>query len=115
MEERAMGFQKVALAPEAVQLSPGTAAGMAIGPQVVQPQPPAIVTIGVGTKMPRGVHRPGAPVRWGPGIGRHRSRGGGMHGVALTQSAVRPLREARQRFGLGGAFALRPRWHGWDG
>jgi hypothetical protein len=42
MEDRAVRLSKVAVAPEAVQLPPGTATGMAIGPQVVQPQPTAI-------------------------------------------------------------------------
>jgi hypothetical protein len=42
---------KKAVARGAVELPPGAAAGMAIGAQVPQPQPAAIVTIGMGTKM----------------------------------------------------------------
>ena len=88
---------------------------MPSGAQVVQPPPPAIVTIGVGTKGQRGVHRTGAAVRWGHGIGPHRRRGSGLSCLVLTQRTVRPLRQARKRFGLGGAVALGLRWHGWDG
>src|SRR5262245_49592200 len=62
MKERAVMFGKVALARGAVQLPPGAAIGMAIGPQVAQPEPAAIVTTGVGTKVHGGIHRPGAPV-----------------------------------------------------
>src|SRR5262249_52344394 len=115
MEQGAVRLQKVSITAGTVELPPRAATGMAVGAQVVQPQPPAIVTIGVGTNMPRGVHRPGASVRWGHGIGPHRSRGGGMHGLSLTQSTVRLVREARKQLGLGAAWALGLRWHGWGG
>ena len=41
----------IPVAAEAVQLPPEAATGMAVGSQVVQPQPTAIVTLGVGTKV----------------------------------------------------------------
>src|SRR5215468_8474783 len=55
MKNRAVVLRKIAVARRAVQLSPGTTTGMSVGPQVVQPPPPSIVTSGVGTKMPRGI------------------------------------------------------------
>jgi hypothetical protein len=45
-----------------VKLSPGAATGMAIGPQIVQPEPAAIVTSDMGAKVLRGVHRTGTAV-----------------------------------------------------
>src|SRR5215468_6038081 len=50
MKNRAMVLRKIAVARGAVKLSPGTTTGMAVGPQVIQTSPPAIVTSGVGTK-----------------------------------------------------------------
>ena len=50
MKNRAVMLGKLAGARGAVQRSPGAATGMTIGPQVVQPQPAALGTIGVGTK-----------------------------------------------------------------
>jgi hypothetical protein len=88
---------------------------MAIRPQVIQPQPPAIGTIGVGTKVHRGVHRPGAAVRGGHRIGPSRRRWSRFAGLLVTQRAVRLVRQARKWARLGGAFALGLRWHGWGG
>ena len=51
MKDGAVMFGEIALARGAVQLPPGAAIGMAIGPQIVHPQPATIVTIGVGTKV----------------------------------------------------------------
>jgi hypothetical protein len=96
MKNRAVVLRQIAVARGALAWPPGAATGMAGGPQVVQPPPTARVIIGGGTKMPRGVHRPGAAVRGGQGLGRHQRRGGGMHGLSLTQSTGRPVREAPQ-------------------
>lgn len=63
MKDGAVMFGEIALARGAVQLPPGAAIGMAIGPQIVHPQPAAIVTLGVGTKVHRGVHGTGAAGR----------------------------------------------------
>src|SRR4029450_4282063 len=88
----------------------GAAIGMAIRPQVIQPQPPAIVTSGVGTKVHRGVHRPGAAVRGGHGIGPSRRRWSRFAGRLVTQHTARLVRQARKRLGLGGAGG----GGGWD-
>src|SRR5215470_11902329 len=115
MKNRPVMLWKIALAPEAMKLPPGAAIGMAIRPQVMQPQPPAIVTIGVGTKVHRGVHRPGAAVRGEHGIGPSRSRWSRFAGLLVTQRTVRLVRQARKRLRLSGAFALGLHWHGWGG
>ena len=60
--------------------------GMAMRPQVLPPQPPAIGTIGVGTKVPGGVHRPGAAVRGGIGSGR-RGGAGAVSPVSWSHNA----------------------------
>ena len=91
MKNRAMMFRKIALARGALELSPGATTGMTVGPQVAQPEPAAIVTTAVGTKVHGRIHRPGAAVR-----GRHRLRGCwrrrvGMGGLVFTQDALRPL------------------------
>ena len=50
MDNRTMVLRKIAVARGAVPLSPRATTGMAMRPQVVQSQPAAIVTLGVGTK-----------------------------------------------------------------
>src|SRR5256885_5379176 len=115
MEDRAMMFGKVALARGAVQLPPGAAAGMAIGAQIVQPQPAAIVTVAVGTKVHRRLHRPGAAVRERQGIGPDRRRWIGLPGLLVTQHTVRLVGQALERFGLGRTLALGLGRHGWGG
>jgi hypothetical protein len=106
MKDRVMMLGKVPFARGAGAWSPRTAMGMAIRPQVLQPQPPAIVTIGVGTKVPRGVHRPGAAVRGGQRIGPSRRRWSRFAGLLVTQRTGRLVRQARKWVRLGGAFAL---------
>src|SRR2546426_3263020 len=113
--DRALMFGKVALARGAVQLPPGAAMGMAIGPQIVQPQPAAIVTMAVGTKMHRRIHRPGAAVRERHGTGPSRRRWRSLPDLLFTQRTVRLLRQALERFGLGGALALGLDGRGWRG
>jgi len=108
-------LRKIALASGAVELAPRSAIGMAIGTQIAQPQPAAIATAHMGTKVPRGVHRARTSVGRRHGSGGHRRRRLGMHGVSLTQDTRGLVREARKRFGLGGALALRFDWHRWRG
>src|SRR5262249_57524142 len=115
MEDRAMMFGKVALARGAVKLPPGAAAGMAIGTQIVLPQPAAIVTIAVGTKGHRRIHGPGAAVRERHGSGPDRRRWIGLPGLWFTQHAVRLVGQALERFGLGRTLALGRGRHGWGG
>jgi hypothetical protein len=84
VENRAVGLQKIPLAGRAVELAPGTATGMAIGPQIVHPQPAAIVTLGVGTKVLRGVHGTGASGRERHRIGPWRGRWRRLAGLSRT-------------------------------
>src|SRR5215510_14982901 len=106
MKNRALMFGKVAIARGTVKLPPGAAMGMAIGPQIVQPQPAAIVTMAMGTKMHRRIHRPGAAVRKRHGIGPSRRRWRSRPDLLFTQRTVRLVRQALERFGLGGALSL---------
>src|SRR5215831_12708737 len=106
MKQRAMGLEKIAFAGETLELPPGAAIGMAIGAQIVQPQPAAIVTRGVGTKVHRGVHGPGAAGRERHGSGPWRGRWSRLVELLLTQHTVRLVRQARERCGLGGTLAL---------
>jgi len=109
MEDRAVRLQKVAVAPEAVQLPPGTATGMTVGAQIAQPQPPPVVTARMRTKVLRGVNDAWAPVGRGHGVGR-RSRGRlSLRSVVLTQDTMGFLCQPLKRFRLVGAGAL-----GWN-
>src|SRR5215470_12141188 len=115
MKNRALMFGKVAIARGTVKLPPGAGMGMAIGPQIVQPHPAAIVTMAVGTKMHRRIHRPGAAVRERHGIRPSRRRLRGLPDLWFTQCTVRLVRQALERFGLGGALALGLDGRGWRG
>ena len=69
------------------------------------------------TEMARGIDLTGPPIRWGHGIGRHRRRCVGLHGVAFTQGAMGLVRQSLEGFGLVGVVAfglkgLRLRWRG---
>jgi hypothetical protein len=88
---------------------------MAVGAQVAQPHPAAVVTARMRTKVPRGVHRAGAAVRGGHRIGPSRRRWSRFASLLVTQRTGRLVRQARKRLRLGGAFALGLRWHGWGG
>src|SRR5262245_19238336 len=100
-----MMFGKIAVARGALKLPPGAATGMAIGAQVVQPQPAAIVTLGVGTKVHGRIHGPRAAVRGGHRIGLDRRRWIGLPGILFTPRTVRRVRQALERFGLGRTLA----------
>src|SRR6266849_4638603 len=84
MENRAVGFQEVALTGNTVELAPRATAGMAIGPQVVQPQPTAIVAAQMGTKVLRGVNLARASVGWGHWLRQHRRWGLRRRHLLLT-------------------------------
>jgi hypothetical protein len=88
---------------------------MAIGPQVAQPQPAPIGTVTVRTKVHRRVDLTGASVRARQRVRWHRRRGLGMRGLALTQGTRRLVRQALERFGLGGPLALGLGRHRWGG
>src|SRR5215475_9982245 len=71
MKHRTMGFEKVRLAYDALQLPPGATAGMAVGAEIA-PSYPVIIRAGLlGTVLLRGVDRSRASAlsdehrRWG--------------------------------------------------
>ena len=78
MEERAVMLRKVALARGTVALAQRAAMRMAMGAQIAQPEPAAIATAPMGTAMPGGVHRVGAPEGRGHGVGAYGKGGLGM-------------------------------------
>src|SRR2546427_6781426 len=55
MQDRAMGFEKVAPTAAAIQLSPGATAGMPVGADIASPEPAARATGGLRTEMVCGV------------------------------------------------------------
>src|SRR5207253_1508649 len=69
IEKEPMMLENIAVACGAVKLTPGAATGMAIGPQVVQPRPAAVVTAQMGTEVHGRIHRPGAMICGWHGIG----------------------------------------------
>src|SRR6266581_8282940 len=100
MKDRAMMLRKVAFARGAMELSPETATGMAVGTKVPQPKPAAIATARMGTEVLGGIYRAGAAVGWGHRLGWH-SRGDlKMRDVMLTQGTVGFLGQAGKRFGV---------------
>ncbi len=113
MEDRAVMLRERALARGTLELSPRAATGMAVGAQVPQPQPAAIATAGMGTEVPRGVHRAGAAGGRGHRLGWHRRPRLGMRGFLRTQGTRRFVRQARKRFGVVGALAARCEGLGW--
>jgi hypothetical protein len=76
---------------------------MAIGAQMAQTEPAAVVTTGMRTTMPGGIDLTGAPVRRGHGVGWYRGR----CGVSLTQGTMRLLGQPLEGFGRIGALTLR--------
>src|SRR5262245_65738007 len=99
MKNRPVMFGKIAFARGAVELSPGAATGMAVGTEVAQPEPAAIVTTSVGTEVPRGLHHPGASVRWGHRVRPLRRRWSRLIGFLFTQRTVRLVRSEERRVG----------------
>src|SRR5215471_13894436 len=113
MQGCAMGFEDIATADGTVQLAPGTAIGMAIGPDIPATYPATIVTVGGGAEVRRRVHLARAATRgddtgwWGAG------RLGARHSCLRTGLAVGLMGEARK--GLRDPRALAGWWHalGW--
>src|SRR5262249_8251993 len=77
------------------------------------PEPAAIVTTGVGTKVHGGIHRPGASVRGGHRVRPLRRRWSRLSGPLFTQRTVRLVRQARKGFGLVGTSSFRLDGWGW--
>src|SRR6266508_6961261 len=67
------------------------------------------------TKALRGVNLPRASVGREHRLGWRRRWQWGMRGFSLTQGTRGLVRQARKRFGLGGALVLGLDWHRWDG
>jgi hypothetical protein len=88
MQDRAMMFGKIALARGVVELSPGTATRMAVGPEVAQPAPAAIATARIGTEVLGGIDRAGAAMRRRQRVGAHGRGRLGRREVLLTQGTV---------------------------
>src|SRR5262249_1963738 len=115
MARRAVRLQKIPLTGTAVQLAPGSPAGMPVGTDIAPVHPAPIVTGGMGAEMLRGVHLARAsPARGDPW------RGGwwwGLWGLGhlLTGRTVRLVDEARKGLGVGGARAARRDGLGWLG
>src|SRR5262245_54144381 len=55
MKERAMRFEEIAATTDAMQLTPGSAAGMAVGAEIAKPCPAPVGTAGLRTTVRRGV------------------------------------------------------------
>src|SRR5262249_6647105 len=104
MKNCAMMLRKIPLARGALEWPPKAAIGMPVGSQVVHPQPAAIATAVMGTKVHRSIHGTRAAVRGGHRIGPDRRRWMGLPGLLFTQRTVRLVRQARERFGLGGTL-----------
>src|SRR5215813_13250403 len=67
----------------------------------------------MGTEVPGGVHRAGTAVGWGHRLGWHWRWRLGMCGFVRTQGTRGLVRQARKRFGVGGALAARRAGLGW--
>jgi hypothetical protein len=65
MKNRAMGFVKVSVARDTLQLPPGLTAGMAISAEIAAAEPALVGAIGIGTEVRSGVD--GAPASSGAG------------------------------------------------
>src|SRR5512144_1204387 len=105
MEDRPVRFQHVAAAGRTVKLTPGAAAGMAVGAEIAQPRPPLIVTACMGAEMPRGVNHTGTPVRRWHGLGASWRRRRGVVGGVCTRRTGRTLGEALEGCGCLGPLA----------
>src|SRR5262249_6734086 len=106
VENRAVGLQKVPLTRGTVELTPGAATGMTVGPEIATPAPASVLTTGMRTKVQRGVDCTGASVGRCHGVGRYRRGRLGMRGLSLTQGTRGLVRQPLKGFGLVGAVAL---------
>ena len=105
MEQGAVMLGKVAFAGRTVALTPRATAGMAVGAQVAQPQPAAVGTARMRTKVPRGVDGPGAAVGRGHRLGSYRRRWRERRRFLVAQDTERLVRQAAKRLRLLAACA----------
>jgi hypothetical protein len=101
MQQRAMGFQKVLLAAQTLELPPATAVGIAMGSQIAPSHPAIIDAARLGTELPRGVHVAWPSLRGGKQRGRKRE-GLGRCRHLLTDGTRGFVGEARKRRGVSG-------------
>src|SRR5262245_24239190 len=106
MKQRALRLQKIPLTPEALKLTPWTAAGMTVGAEVAQPEPAAIRTAVMGAKVPRRVDAPRPSVRRCHRLRPQRRRRHDDLGFGGAAGARRLLGQARKRCWLSGTVAL---------
>jgi hypothetical protein len=92
------------MAPEAVQLPPGTATGMALRPQIGESQPAAIVTVHMGGKSAWRSPLYGATMRWRHGIGPSWRGESARPALLLTSRTVGLVRQAGTGFGRRGTL-----------
>src|SRR5262245_66368793 len=102
-----MMLGKVAVAGGTVELTPRAPVGMAVGAEVVQSYPAAIVTARMGAEVPGGIDLTRPPVGRGHRSRSHRWRWRGMRGLVCTQRTRGLLGQAYKRYGLLGAFTPR--------
>jgi hypothetical protein len=88
VKHRTVMLGKKGVARGAMDLTPGATTRMPIGPQVVQSQPAAIVTVTVRAEVHCSVHGTGAAVRWRHGSGR--CGAAGVLSVVEPQFSPRP-------------------------
>jgi hypothetical protein len=105
MADGAMMLRKGAVAGGPVAWAPGAPTGMAVGAQIAPPEPAAIATACLGTKVPRGVHHAGAALGRGHRCRWHWRRRVRRRGVLLAQGPRGLVRQAHKRGGLAGALA----------
>src|SRR6266568_1357043 len=113
MHRRPVGFEEVAPTGGAVQLAPGTAAGMPIGAEIAEPHPALIRTIRMRAEMLRGVHLARPSPRGDHGGWWATGRLGCVRVGLLTGGTGGLAGEARKRLRGAGALA---RWRqrlGW--
>jgi len=106
VKERAEGLQKVTLTGATVKLPPRATTRMAVGAQVTEPQPTAIVTARMGAKVLRGVDGTWASVGRRHRLGPLRRWCVRMDSVAFARGTMGSLREPLEGFGVIGAFAF---------
>src|SRR5919198_85327 len=105
MQERAVRFQKVSVTSATVQLAPQAPAGVAVGADVAEPEPAAIVAAGMGTEVHRGVDGTRTSLGRCHGVGSSWRLRLGMGSIVCAQSAMRSLGETHKEFGGVGPLA----------
>src|SRR5262245_12349724 len=109
MQRCPMSLQKVLLAAETLELPPPTTTGIAIGSDIPPSHPAIIGTVGLGTKLRRGVHLARPSLDGRKRRGWKRCWKASLWGL-LTGGPARFVGEARKRLGISGAFLRQRGW-----